>query len=142
MPTYTLTLPDNYVPTPLPGRDKWIADLRNPPPDVKQGKSYLRQEENGQFLDCCLGRLCFLQGRLKENEIEEWQDYNDCSSVRTLSRYNPVYSLLRGQGDFPQGVRVKNKYETRFYDLASLNDGGYTFSQIADVIEKVWSNAD
>lgn len=122
---FTIHLPDNYVPPPLPGRNEWIADLHANPDKQTTGKLGLPKGPN-----CCLGRLSLLQGRLTEEG-----DDADSSSYSQLSRSNPMFRHLKHIGYFPTGVAVNG-----IASLAFCNDSGLTFSQIADIIETVWSD--
>ena len=141
---YKLILPDNYVKRPLPGRNAWLADLRNPPDNVKQGTRKLRKEVNGVFYDCCLGRLSCIQGRLIGSE-DNWADKNK-TIYGVLSTDNPAFAALSFNGETPRNVYIElGDYQSgnlgKYNVLSALNDRGLTFNQIADIIEAVWDNA-
>lgn len=143
--TFTLHLPEGYTPPPLPGRNEWVADLRANPD--KQGTGRLSKDGK----DCCLGRLCRLQGRLvlerivfrKIEDMEMWHDGPD-GECGMLSIGNPMVEHIGHAGAFPVGVTV------RLIDaphdagpvggLTRCNDSGLSFIQIADIIETVWAD--
>ncbi len=135
---YTLTLPDNYVPPPLPGGRQWVEALR----------SGLYQQCTGQLCDgtgyCCLGVLSKVQGRLIEHDVENATDGSE-GPFMVLSATNPMRPYLNASGKIPKGVIVEAEHETRGVpkgparELTSLNDAGLTFPQIADIIEAVWA---
>jgi len=105
-------------------KQKWVDALRSG--EYQQGQNYLRTD-NGF---CCLGVLCDLYG--KENNVE-WNlannghnyEFQDNGSILPLSVM--VWSGIEGQNP-----DIDNGTET----LSGLNDNGYTFIEIADVIEK------
>jgi len=125
--SYTLHLPDGYVPPPLPGRDEWIAALRGG--NYEQGNKYLCRYQHY----CCLGVLCEIQGRPKSGNALKYFDGSD----QFLKPQNPLYNALGSGGTFPQGVVVG--YFMPRYTLAECNDNGLNFGQIADIIEAVWA---
>ena len=55
-----------------------------------------------------------------------------------LSGSNPLHKVLKTNGELPPFVRVK-LYDHEYSMLTTLNDGGFTFEEIADIIERVWS---
>lgn len=124
---YKLVLPKGYKKQPLPGRNEWVAALRSGKYTQAKGELCL---ENGS--KCCLGVVSHLQGRLKR--------YRDDDSAFVLSELNPLDEYLHQSGDFPEGVVVAVG-ENSWANLATCNDAGLTFAQIADIIEKVWKHA-
>lgn len=138
--TYTINFPENYTKPKLPGRDQWTAALRSG--KYGQGKGRLRVDNNY----CCLGILCELQGRLiKENGI--WVDpYDyakedeDCGAECSLSGDNPLAKELRDLGSFPEDLYVESDQHIIYHALSELNDSGFVFNQIADIIEAIWDN--
>lgn len=135
MITYTLKLPEDYVPPPLPGRDLWTAALRSG--KYKQGKLALCKDDN----HCCLGVLSKIQGRLTYHDGKE-SYVDELLYEFGLGSSNPVHAVLKRMGQFPSGVAVILHDLMNIRSLAALNDYGLTFNQIADVIEQVWSNAE
>jgi hypothetical protein len=95
--------------------DKWIADLRSGP---KQGRGYLQDMEGGY---CCLGRLHVVLGLPVDNKNNTRRKYLSSEAVELA------------------GMKPKNR-TGRFDDdaLVSLNDNGFTFDEIADIIEEKW----
>ncbi len=137
---YTLTLPDNYVPPPLPGGKQWVEALR----------SGLYQQCTGQLCDgtgyCCLGVLSKVQGRLTPRQdlpLSQSKDGSVGSSngaFLILAEDNPLFPALRGSGMFPSaGIKVTIEANDKPRELSGLNDAGLTFPQIADIIEAVWA---
>jgi hypothetical protein len=104
----------------------WIKYLRENPD--KQGTGYL--ERNGKM--CCLGVLCKIQNRpfTEENGATVF----DLSSG-VLSPSNPLYCLLEHNGDL--GIPVDFVGEGLSRNLATLNDWGATFDEIAWLIEEI-----
>jgi hypothetical protein len=107
-------------------KQKWVNALRSG--DYQQGQCYLRT--NSGF--CCLGVLCDLY--IKENNLE-WN--------LAINRRNNAYAFQDMVGELPlsviewSGIANSNPYfDGEMGTLAALNDDGYTFNEIADVIEK------
>ena len=101
-------------------KSKWLKALRSG--RYKQGKSRLRQIANGKELHCCLGVL----GRVMR---VKWAEDAMYYSVKDNGVCHGVWlptSLLKkvGLSNDEQGT------------LGGMNDGGYTFKEIADYIEK------
>lgn len=108
-------------------KEKWVAALRSG--EYKQGRGLLR-DNYSNF--CCLGVLCDLYD--KEQNFNSWQLVADnhyefgeepevppfrvWSSWAGMAERNPVIQ-------FPDGPQ----------SLAELNDQGYTFEEIANLIE-------
>lgn len=130
MKSYTLTLPPNYTPPPFPGRDLLLIALRSG--EYIQGQRALERLDGSK---CCLGVLCAIQGRLQQG------DDGLFGSSQTLAEDNPSTPFINFEGMFPNGVVFINDYRSYLNHLSVINDTGYTFHQIADIIEKVWSNA-
>ena len=106
-------------------KQKWVDALRSG--DYQQTKGRLRKED--KF--CCLGVLCDLY--IKENNVE-WQ-HNEVDDYF----YENHFSILPSSVVEWSGVKHEIPTVTNFYEtesLVSLNDGGSTFEQIADLIEE------
>jgi hypothetical protein len=105
-------------------KQKWLNALRSG--DYQQGQRYLRT--NSGF--CCLGVLCDLYG--KENNVEwELLDVSTHYEFQGFESYLP--SSVRKWANLEYcNPHVNNGEST----LVRLNDTGFTFEQIADVIEK------
>lgn len=104
-------------------KKEWIAALRKG--DKPQGRSWL--ERDGQF--CCLGILCGIAvergdfGRIQDGgRIEYMKGYSSNAKVLPVDIYG-----VGASGTFMIG--------DQYYSLAYLNDQGFTFDQIADIIE-------
>lgn len=118
----------------------WADDLRSGPPKCQ-----------GTLFDgigyCCLGRLCVVLG------IEAIRKTDS-----SLAKENGCYYEFDGSiGSLPQSVMKASGVRTRYgslfdsdsslFDsdatattcsLARMNDGGFTFTQIADFIDTHW----
>jgi len=104
-------------------KEKWLSALRSG--DYKQTKSCLHKGDGF----CCLGVLCDLYG--KEHNVE-WKlvdagiyyEFQDKKAILPLS----VIEWAGVEDDNPEICG-----ET---PLSRLNDTGYTFNEIADIIEE------
>ena len=138
---YKLELPEGYVPLPLPGRDEWLAELRSG--KYKQGSNKLCKITDGVAKHCCLGVLCTLQHRPQVFHTYV-VDFDD--RAEALAYANPLYTHLNATGRFPELVTVTAFQEDASHEgltsLAQCNDAELSFEQIADIIEKVWSNTE
>lgn len=95
----------------------WAADLRKGP---KQGRGQLGDAENGY---CCLGRLCIVMNE----EFQSDQEVLAGSQILAagMNSRNGIFNIPGDQHP-PQD------------HLASVNDNGLTFHQIADLIDYFW----
>lgn len=132
---YTLILPDNYVPLPLYKRDEWIKALRSG--EYQQGCEVLaKRDKEGDISYCCLG---VYEGPVCGFSIDL------IKPPRWL--LEPIlrrFTCLNEIGSSPNGVLIvfEDNYH-RSFSLASLNDSKqFTFAEIADIIEQVWSHTD
>lgn len=99
-------------------KSKWLKALRSG--KYKQAKGRLRKKLNGHYGYCCLGVL------YKEIN-KEW----------------PKVTRSIGVGYLPKKFSEEMKLSrSKQGDLAIMNDGGQSFSQIADWIEKNVSGRD
>jgi len=105
-------------------KQKWVSALRS---GEYQQTQRLLHDENGF---CCLGVLCDLY--LKENQLE-WEPSTHSNNVYVFQ--DMVASLPLSVIEW-SGVEGYNFPVAAKYLLAELNDGGSTFIEIADVIEK------
>lgn len=132
---YTLILPGNYVPPPLYKRDEWIKALRSG--EYRQGCGVLAKRNRKAGISyCCLG--------VYEGPV--------CGFSIDLTK-PPRWLLepvLRGLtcldeiGFSPDGVLIvfEDNYPSPF-SLEELNDERkLSFTEIADIIEQVWSHTD
>lgn len=103
-------------------KEKWLAALRSG--EYKQGQCALRKKDN-KF--CCLGVLADLYA--KEMGIE-WKMEEDCYKILDQGGTLPIW--IADWAEIMSDGYVDRDHLT----LASMNDHGHTFSEIADVIEK------
>ena len=103
-------------------KQKWVDALRSG--EYQQGQYCLRTED--KF--CCLGVLCDLYG--KENNVE-WDLVNDDGNYEFGYHSERLPLFVVGWA----GVENDNP-EICEKSLAELNDGVYTFEQIAYLIEE------
>jgi len=113
-------------------KEKWLSALRSG--KYKQGKEALRTKEN-KF--CCLGVLCDVYR--KETKLGKW-DKNHFSNFAFINtkKNNQKFNSL---GILPISVMdwagLKDVNPTFGNEtLAKLNDNGFTFQEIADIIDK------
>lgn len=101
---------------------KWTDALRSG--KYKQCKKQLRNAGR----HCCLGVLCEVRGYIREGA----GSYRNSVTIidRDMDRDTDLPPEFRGEGYLPFTDR-----NNAFTSLVMLNDGGLTFSQIADVIE-------
>lgn len=97
-------------------KKKWVAALRSR--RYKQGRKFLRSKSN-EF--CCLGVLADVCGT-GWTFSENFDSYKTCDGDIFLFNNNVLNKI---------GLTDKNQVQ-----LAGMNDGNYSFAQIADFIEK------
>ena len=102
----------------------WVAALRSG--EYEQGKGALHPTKNTY---CCLGVACELYRQAKGGK---WQPDGDGFTFQDNTKVLPPrvrvwLGLSFSTGSYPMGIV--------FESLAAQNDGGSTFSEIADVIE-------
>lgn len=111
-------------------KDAWVEDLRSG--KYKQGR---KQLHNAQDEFCCLGVLCEIavkNGVIPEPVLDH--DAYRYAQDRTAVLPNEVQEWAGLENSLPFEP-VPLPYDEELYmDLASLNDGGMSFKQIADVI--------
>ena len=106
--------------------DKWVKALRSD--EYTQSTNYL---QNGAG-HCCLGVLCEIgrnSGVLINKSLGgqiKGETLNDQSAIKKWA------GMRTGQGKF--------KFKHPNNNLTALNDEGYTFEEIADIIEKEWED--
>ena len=109
-------------------KKKWLKALRSG--EYKQGNSYLRIDDTF----CCLGVLCDIHS--KETN-RNWQKSK--GEYRYVGRPYDIPDIvlrwaglsLANVGDNYRCVAYKGKKK----HLAAVNDDGYSFKQIANIIE-------
>jgi len=105
-------------------KQKWVSALRSG--DYQQGQNYLRTD-NGF---CCLGVLCDLY--IKENNVE-WNLANNGQNYEFQNKESHLPSSVVGWA----GVEDSNPYVNGgIGTLSGLNDKGFTFNEIAGLIEE------
>jgi hypothetical protein len=122
--------------------NKWVTALRSG--EYKQTKGYLH-DSHGM---CCLGVLCDLYSK-EHPVLGEWVVL---SEDKELSHCR--FEMLENYEVLPEDVQewanmksFDGSYTAGGYDgtpytesLAALNDKGYTFNDLADIIEERGSN--
>lgn len=127
---------------------QWVAALRSG--TYQQGQAQLRRKiADGSYQYCCLGVLCAITPEI-EFELDERKDYAGFIGKPESSSlcFMPIgsvefFSAVTGEAESPvdytvsvesyiEGLDGRNGERT---SLIGLNDNGFTFDQIADVIE-------
>jgi hypothetical protein len=104
-------------------KQKWVSALRSG--EYQQTQRRLH-DENGF---CCLGVLCDLYR--KENQLEwEHSSYKDVYMFQDTVAFLPL-SVIEWSDIADSNPPVNDGDSS----LANLNDTGFTFNEIADVIE-------
>ena len=104
-------------------KQKWVDALRSG--EYQQCRGYLRKEDGF----CCLGVLCDLY--IKENNVE-WQHNEVDDYFYENHSFIPPSSVVEWSGIADSNPFVNDEIDT----LGGLNDKGFTFNEIADVIEE------
>lgn len=126
-------------------KQKWIDALRSG--EYNQG-SYKLRSGNGY---CCLGVLCDIYA--KENNSNEWDffSYDKCSDEENPQPLDCWYfgtesevlpqSVMDWAGltvDNPQVLTTYgNDNDCDLYQISDLNDAGYSFTQLANIIQQL-----
>ena len=110
-------------------KEKWVATLRSG--EYNQGTRALRNNSN-QF--CCLGVLCDLYD--KEQNFNSWQlvpdNHYEFGEEPELPPFR-VWSSWAGMAEQNPVIQFPDTDSPQ--SLAELNDQGYTFEEIANLIE-------
>lgn len=119
----------------------WIANLRKHP--ERRRKRYLGKGNSRNYQACCLGEalltLCRINKKAFPFDSDTYLCDNTDSSILSYS-YDKI-GLYGKRGD----INIENVSPSRITkeirrlegrSLASLNDNGYTWLQIADLLEK------
>ena len=113
-------------------KETWLKALRSG--QYKQTISMLKKGNNF----CCLGVLCDLYA---EEKGKKWQDWGDgsgkwemCGATEILPKEVSRWAGLGQENDDPI-VTPNEEWEDR-QSLSELNDGGFSFREIADMIEE------
>lgn len=102
----------------------WVAALRSG--KYKKGEGALRDEQNNF---CCLGVLCNLHAQAHP-DVAMYQ--NDMSYIGCTGVLPEDVQIWADLAQHDPEVMYKNEARS----LASLNDAGMSFKQIARIIEK------
>lgn len=143
---YEIEFPKRYIKPKLPMGKQWVEALRSG--RYKQGVNKLcgtvnpisndGKPKDPEFCYCCLGVLSKIQNRLVEKD-GEYKDTINSMTVAYLITDNPLYTSLGMDGQLPYGVTVAYGGGRLFQkNLANLNDTGFSFEEIADIIEQIW----
>jgi hypothetical protein len=112
---------------------KWVAALRSG--EYQQGKAHL-QTGDGKF--CCLGVLCDLYR--KETGHGYWTTYYNDKAFNlpgeSTSPYYPPLEINKWVERETNWVKVSITINGLSRPIAEHNDGGATFTQIADALEE------
>lgn len=113
---------------------KWLADLRSG--NYPQAREYLRKG-NGDAAYCCLGVLCLSVGA----SFVDGFTFNDDEGYRRHFDNVPILNDENlGYNDDPElSTAFRKRIGLSDEDhslLIKMNDGGKTFAEIADYIEK------
>ena len=111
-----------------PNAQKWVDALRSG--NYKQAKNFLRSGD--RF--CCLGVLCEVA---KDNGLPVLQHENTYDGEQAcLPETVRRWAGMRDNYGFLDGVEREDPDDVIKESLAVANDDGYSFEQIADLIEK------
>lgn len=102
---------------------KWVAALRSG--DYKQGQNYLCRDD----CYCCFGVAC-------ELFLESGGDLEKDSTKRVKSYKNLTGTLPRDVQNWLGLQTQRGIYSSLGNSLEALNDSGFSFNQIADIIEQ------
>jgi hypothetical protein len=115
----------------------WVAALRSK--DYVQGRRRLRTEVDSVVEYCCLGVLCDLYAKTQRDGDQLWSGpLFDGESTTSLTSRVKAWAGLGVHDNDPYVVtgRLTVNDEPVSEQLTHLNDGGSTFPEIADLIEK------
>jgi hypothetical protein len=126
-------------------KDIWVKALRSS--DYTQGRLFLHLAETKHTVEsfCCLGVLCDLS--LKNSSLPIIRSLNEDDGIIRYDRSSeglPLSVMAWAELKFsnPDVTVVDHSIEwhkeSKTTSLAELNDGGASFSEIADIIEKNW----
>lgn len=128
-------------------KDIWVKALRSS--DYTQGRLFLHLAETKHTPEsfCCLGVLCDLS--LKNSSLPIIRTVNEEEGIVRYDRSSEglplsVMSWAELKFSNPDVTVVDDSKEwhqkSKTTSLAELNDGGASFSKIADIIEKNWED--
>ena len=107
-------------------KKQWVKALRSK--KYKQATGQLRVKEGkNDYSYCCLGVLCDITKTNWHNPFMEDGEKEPLHKFEALPpRLVKRFGLKNGAGELPNSTN----------SLAELNDGGKSFKEIADIIEK------
>lgn len=105
----------------------WLAALRGK--EYKQAYGTLKETRHGETRHCCLGVLCDLHAKAKKGAWDEDNKFRYLGDFAFLpSAVRQWAGLARNNPDV--------EMDDGLHTLSSLNDAGYSFTHIADIIEQ------
>lgn len=118
---------------------EWTKQLRSG--SFAQGKRLLKKEEHNEFIYCCLGLLCEMN-KIPSNEHytsdKVWAfEFEGNEKQRGLpsEHFMQDKGFLDNSASFYYDFTLFGNLFVIRTSLATLNDEGFTFNQIADVID-------
>lgn len=116
---------------------KWVKALRSG--KYKQGEGALKRTSrlDGNDMHCCLGVLCDISKQGEWSQKPDSFGYTDYHCINDSSDITIPLDVKKWAGmKSEEGERGGKKSK-----LVKLNDdSGYTFKQIANIIEKEWKD--
>lgn len=109
---------------------QWVAALRSG--EYKQGKQRLHHAEGDTF--CCLGVLCEVAVKAGVDVAVDMQAHGKSYNRNEFTLNEKVQAWAELDACNPLTHEGDADYEN--IELAHLNDRGYTFEQLATVIER------
>lgn len=122
--------------TPKEIADIWATALESG--DYKQGKGWLKQQQDGSYSYCCLGVLCELAGlECKETTTNCQYSYGDITAIDDYLCKSDSFLPI----NFSDELKMKHlgaflSKENEYHRLTTLNDDGFSFTEIAAVIRE------
>ena len=118
-------------------KDEWVKRLRSG--DYKQGTGQLRNTGENSY--CCLGVLCEIAVEAGIVKVDTEPDsntavYYDNDADRQDMTLPDTVQEWAGTNSPNPPVNERETVNGPRASLAELNDGGYTFEQIASIIEE------
>lgn len=122
--------------------EKWVKALRSG--KYKQGQGLLKQTtEQNKTSHCCLGVLCEIYNEemrknkkktLSEKVNNGLHEFNKQFEhlPKPVQKWADLFGQIGEFTDVDRGIYLGS--------LADMNDGGYSFKEIAKTIEKKWKN--
>lgn len=112
---------------------KWIEALNSG--EFVQGRKWMKRNVDGQEQFCCLGVLCELY-RGENTPEKEMEDLFPMQNERVRLNTATLPCKVASWAGLPIPKEYFDSAGYRYGTLADLNDKGYTFAEIAQVIEE------